>query len=151
MVQFLFVLSLASSSPAPTTAAEKATSAALKLLDNGPAGEEIGIYDPARVAKALDVERACAFVVPSSGSKMIYLSAECPALRAAVQSSAFGMAALAAVIAHERAHLNGADEEAARRVEADTFGRIAFRLRLDPRSVLEYRQRLMLSEGFALR
>jgi hypothetical protein len=92
---------------------------ALSLLD-WPASVPIDVVDVAQLAVPLRraVGRACTFV--RVGGRRVYVSSACSAYRQA-ETSLFDAMKLAALLRHELAHLDDADESEARIIEARTF------------------------------
>lgn len=80
----------------------------------------IEVVDVGRLPQPLRdaVGHSCAFV--KSGARRIYISSSCPAYQRA-ESSVLDAMKLAALLRHELAHLEGADEARARRIAAQTF------------------------------
>lgn len=76
----------------------------------------IEVIDVDRITARIgrEVRTACAFVI--RGVRRIYVSSKCPVYRDA-DRNALDAIGLAAVIGHEMAHLDGADEVTARQVE----------------------------------
>lgn len=109
--------------------ADPAIGRALALLPE-PIGVPIEVLAPKRLAHAERrlLRRVCAFVRP--GVRRIHVLASCPAYRFAGHSLLEAIK-LAAILRHERAHLDGADEAAARRVEAMTVRRLVARAPAD--------------------
>jgi hypothetical protein len=70
---------------------------------------------------------SCAFVQEPDRS-VIFVNLDCPHARMARRGDLVGIIALAATIAHEQAHVTGADEPQARIIEATVFRRLALRL-----------------------
>lgn len=103
------------------TVARAAISAAAALLSKAP--KVIAVMDITFATPAIQdrLRRLDAFTVEGNG--VIYLVDGSELLRGAQQGSAFHRAALAAVIWHEMAHLDGADERAARNAESDLWVR----------------------------
>lgn len=99
---------------------------ALDWLPQPPA-VPIDIVDVHRLATRLarEVRTACGFII--RGVPRIYISSRCPAYQRA-EHNPLEAIALAAVIGHEMAHLDGADETRAREVEADLVQTLAARL-----------------------
>jgi hypothetical protein len=92
---------------------------ALSLLD-WPASVPIEVVDVAQLAEPLRraVGRACTFV--RVGLRRAYVSSACSAYVEA-ETSLFDAMKLAALLRHELAHLDDADEPEARIIEARTF------------------------------
>jgi hypothetical protein len=88
---------------------------ALSVLPRRP--HRVRIVDEAQVGleSRARFRRAEAFV--SRGEPVVYLTSHSPILRAAAQGSSAHVYALAAVIWHEMAHIDGADEAEAQRRE----------------------------------
>jgi hypothetical protein len=84
----------------------------------------IEVVDVDRLAAVLQrgVRTACAFVI--RGVPRIYVSSRCPAYRRAAHNPLDAIG-LAAVIGHEMAHLDGADEVSAREVEVGLVQRLS--------------------------
>jgi len=92
---------------------------ALTLL-SAPVGVPVEVIETSRLSAPLRraVGRACTFI--RVGDPRIYVSASCPAYLQA-EESRFEAMKLAALLRHEEAHLDGADESRARLVEARVF------------------------------
>lgn len=99
---------------------------ALDWLPQQPA-VPIEIVNVRRLATriAREVRTACGFII--RGVPRIYISSRCPAYQRA-EHNPLEAIALAAVIGHEMAHLDGADETRAREVEADLVQTLAAKL-----------------------
>jgi hypothetical protein len=97
-------------------AARAAITAAVALLPKAP--KVIAVIDitPAKPETRDRLRRLDAFTVEGNG--VIYLVDGSELLRSAERGSVFHRAALAAVIWHEMAHLDGADERLARKAES---------------------------------
>ena len=85
-----------------------------------PVPVPVEVVDVGRLPQSLRnaVRHSCAFV--RSGNRRIYITSSCPAYRRA-ESSVLDSIKLAALLRHELAHLEGADEARARLIEARTF------------------------------
>jgi hypothetical protein len=92
---------------------------ALMLL-SAPIAAPIEVIETSRLSVPLRraTGRACTFI--RVGDPRIYVSASCPAYRDADESRLAAMK-LAALLRHEQAHLEGADESGAREIEARVF------------------------------
>jgi hypothetical protein len=92
---------------------------ALTLLST-PVAAPIEVIETSRLSASLRraIGRACTFV--RVGDPRIYVSASCPAYLGADESRLEAMK-LAALLRHEQAHLEGADESEARLIEARVF------------------------------
>ena len=103
------------------------------------------VVDPARLSApiAAGARGACAFVIPPA-PRAILLVASCAHVREARRTGdRLALAAVAATIAHEQAHVRGADERAARIVELAVFRRLAESLPAAQRGeALAYARRL---------
>ena len=97
-------------------AARAAITAAVALLSEVPKVIAVMDITPAKPTVRDRLRRLDAFTV--EGNDVIYLVDGSEILRGAQQGSAFHRAALAAVIWHEMAHLDGADEREARKAES---------------------------------
>ena len=103
---------------------------ALSLL-RAPTPVPIDVIDARKLPRALRqaVEGTCAYV--QTGVSRIRVNSSCPVYRAA-GDSLFQAMKLAAILRHEMAHLDGADEARAYLLEAETFREL---LRPAPRLV----------------
>ena len=92
---------------------------ALTLL-SAPVAVPIEVIDTSRLSALLRraIGRACTFI--RVGDPRIYVSASCPTYLGADESR-FEAMKLAALLRHEQAHLEGADESRARLIEARVF------------------------------
>jgi hypothetical protein len=92
---------------------------ALMLLP-APVAVPIEVIETSRLSASLKraIGRACTFI--RIGDPRIYVSASCPAYLGADESR-FEAMKLAALLRHEQAHLEGADESRARLIEARIF------------------------------
>jgi hypothetical protein len=106
---------IATSTPAGA-AARDAVKAALALLPRAPTRIAVMDITTAKPEVRDRLRRLDAFTVQGNG--VIYLVDGSELLRGAQKESAFHRAALAAVIWHEMAHLDGADERGARKAES---------------------------------
>jgi hypothetical protein len=97
-------------------AARAAITAAVALLPKAPKVIAVMDVTPAKPEVRDRLRRLDAFTV--EGNDVIYLVDGSELLRGAQQGSAFHRAALAAIIWHEMAHLDRADEREARRAES---------------------------------
>lgn len=97
-------------------AARAAITAAVAHLPEAPKVIAVMDITPAKPEIRDRLRRLDAFTV--EGNDVIYLVDGSELLRGAQQGSAFHRAALAAVIWHEMAHLDGADERGARKAES---------------------------------
>ena len=97
-------------------AARAAITAAVALLPKTPKIIAVMDITPAKPEVRDRLRRLDAFTV--EGNDVVYLVDGSELLRGAQQGLTFHRAALAAVIWHELAHLNGADERAARKAES---------------------------------
>jgi hypothetical protein len=70
---------------------------------------------------------SCAFV-QEPDRLVIFVNLDCPHARLAKRGDLVGLIALAATIAHEQAHVTGADEPRARLIEEGVFRQLALRL-----------------------
>jgi hypothetical protein len=85
---------------------------------------------------------SCAFVQEPDRA-VIFVNLDCPHVRTARRGDLVGLIALAATIAHEQAHVTGADEPRARLIEASVFRQLALRLPPDRQiQALSHLQRL---------
>ena len=119
---------------------QHAIRAALRLLPRRPA--EVRVVDasaiePASLALFL---RSEAFV--SRGSAALFLTAHSPVLKAASEGSPNHVHVLAAILWHEMAHLEGADERVAQRKEASLWRSFVRDARVEPVSALRYLKRM---------
>lgn len=102
-------------------AARAAITAAVALLPEAPKVIAVMDITPAKPETRDRLRRPDAFIV--EGNDVIYLVDASELLRGAQLGSAFHRAALAAVIWHEMAHLDGADERGARKAESTLWAR----------------------------
>jgi hypothetical protein len=127
LVTALFGSTAGASADRPTTeivttaspagaAARVAITAAVALLPKAPRVIALMDITPAKPEVRDRLRRLDAFTVQGNG--VIYLVDGSELLRGAQEGSAFHRAALAAVIWHEMAHLDGADEREARTAES---------------------------------
>jgi hypothetical protein len=102
--------------PAPRTLA-LTVRRALALI--GSASPQVLLYDPSLYEPRVraKIERLEAFV--AKGNSHIYLNRRGHALQDAVDGQPYGIYVLAAILAHEMAHLEGKDESNARRIERE--------------------------------
>jgi hypothetical protein len=109
---------------------------ALAALPRAPL--RVSVVDEKYVASELRsrFRRAEAFV--ATGRPVVYLTSHSPVLRAAVEGSPAHVCALAAVIWHEMAHLDGADEAEARRREEVLWTRFLLDGRVERAAGLRY-------------
>jgi hypothetical protein len=104
-------------------AERRAVAAALELVPRRSAYEVV-IIDPDHVADAAAIRRLDAFTVREPDGRLrptVYLNRESSLLREAAGGVDFSLKALAAVIVHEIAHLDGGSEQTARAAERRFF------------------------------
>src|SRR3989442_58525 len=125
--------------PAVVSADEASTAVidrALSLLPHRP--EHIAVIDPATVKSEVreTLFRVDAFI--SKGQPVVYLSPHSEVLKGAREGSRIHAYMLAAIIWHEMAHLDGADERGAQRKEEGLWKRFVVERRGDPGAALRY-------------
>ena len=125
--------------PAVVSADEASTAVidrALSLLPHRP--EHIAVIDPATVKSEVreTLFRVDAFI--SKGQPAVYLSPHSEVLKGAREGSRIHAYMLAAIIWHEMAHLEGADEREAQRNEEGLWKRFVVERRVDPVTALRY-------------
>ena len=125
--------------PAVVTADEASTAAinrALSLLSRRP--EHVAVIDPAMVKPEVreTLFKVDAFI--SRGQPVVYLSPHSEVLRGAREGSRIHTYMLAAIIWHEMAHLDGADERGAQGKEEGLWKRFVVERRVDPVTALRY-------------
>jgi hypothetical protein len=101
----------------------RAIARALKLLTKPPT-VPIRVIDPDLAPDSAAIRRVDAFLVREKDGSLrqaIYLNRESSVVENALRGRDIDIAILATVIRHEHAHLAGASEEEARRVERDFF------------------------------
>lgn len=119
---------------------QRAIREALRLLPRRPAEVRVvdaGAIEPASRERFL---RSEAFV--SHGSTALFLTAHSPALKAASEGSPNHVHVLAAILWHEMAHLEGADERTAQQEEASLWRSFVRDARVEPVSALRYLKRM---------
>ena len=109
---------------------------ALRLLPRRP--QQVSVVGEERVAPESRERfwRSEAFV--SEGRAVVYLTSHGPVLRAAQQGSSVHVHALAAIIWHEMAHVDGADEPQARKREEALWTRFVRDDVVDRTTALRY-------------
>ena len=117
-------------------AARAAITAAVALLPKAPKVIAVMDITPAKPEVRDRLRRLDAFI--AEGNDVIYLVDGSELLRGAQQGSAFHRAALAAVIWHEMAHLDGADERGARKAESTLWASFVRDGRIDQLTGLRY-------------
>jgi len=117
-------------------AARTAITAAVALLSKAPKVIAVMDITSARPEVRNRLRRLDAFTV--EGNDVIYVVDGSELLRGAQQGLAFHRAALAAVIWHEMAHLDGADERAARKAESALWVRFVRDRLIDQVTGLRY-------------
>ncbi len=127
------------SSPAGV-AAREAIRASVALLPRPPKIIAVMDITTAKPEVRDNLRRLDAFTVQGNG--VIYLVEGSELLRGAQAGSAFHRAALAAVIWHEMAHLDGADERAARKAESKLWTSLVRDGLLDQLTALRYLEAL---------
>jgi hypothetical protein len=125
--------------PTVVTADEASTAAinrALSLLSCRP--EFVALIDPETVKPEVreTLLKVDAFI--SKGQPVVYLSPHSEVLKGAREGSRIHTYMLAAIIWHEIAHLDGADERAAQRKEEGLWKRFVVERRVDPVTALRY-------------
>jgi hypothetical protein len=118
----------------------RAVTRALKLLPRQP--EAVVLIDVRRSPPALQarLHGVAGFVTP--GDRTVYLNGAGLTLRGAVRKGNVWDCALAAIIWHEMAHVDGADEREARREEEELWRRFIVEGRVDASRGLNYLQLL---------
>lgn len=121
------------------TADEESTAAiqrALSLLPRRP--EYVAIIDPEAVRPEVreTLLKIEAFI--SRGQPVVYLVPQSETLKGAREGSRIHTYILAAIIWHEMAHLDGADEREAQRKEEGLWKRFVVEKRVDPVTALRY-------------
>jgi hypothetical protein len=108
----------------------------LQLLPSRPV--QVVVVDAHQAAG--DARRALlqmdAFII--KGGRAVYVTAHSEALRGAVQGSSLHEYVLAAIIWHEMAHLDGANEEEAQSREETLWSQFVLAQRVDPMDGLRY-------------
>lgn len=121
------------------TANEASTAAinrALSLLPHRP--ENVAVIDPETVKPEVreTLWKVDAFI--SKGQPVVYLSPHSEVLKGAREGSRIHTYMLAAIIWHEMAHLDGADEHGAQGREEGLWKRFVVERRVDPVTALRY-------------
>lgn len=127
------------SSPAGVSA-RRAIEAAVALLPRAPKRVAVMDVTDAKPEVRDHLRRLDAFTV--AGNSVIYIVGSSELLRGAQAGSAFHRAALSAVIWHEMAHLDGADERAARKAESKLWTSFVRDGLLDHLTALRYLEAL---------
>jgi hypothetical protein len=113
---------------------------ALRLLPRSPTHVRVVREDQISPEFQLRFRSAEAFV--SKGHPVVFVTSHSPTLRAAVDGSAAHVYALATIIWHEMAHLDGADEAEAQRQEELLWTRFLLGDHIDRTAGLRYLNRL---------
>jgi hypothetical protein len=115
---------------------ERVVARALKLLPRQP--QKVVVLDPDSVPPALQkgIEKAEGFV--TTGEKTVYLKKEGLTFHHALQGAGVWDYALAAIIWHEMAHIDGADEAEAQRQEELLWQQFIVARRIDAGAGLRY-------------
>lgn len=132
-------LPAAAQAPAPPPET-RAIERALKLFPQPPAAP-LRLIEPDRVEGGQAVRALDAFVVHEQTGevrRVIYLNRRSPIVANAVAGKDLDIAILAAVIRHEEAHLDGADEPLARELERKFFQSLVFSGRVPIQSGFAY-------------
>jgi hypothetical protein len=121
---------------APAEGERRAIGAALQLLPRRPA--TVAVIDAERTRPGVreGLLKLDGFTVP--GSRVVYLMRQSELLRGAAEGTAFHVHAVAAVIWHEMAHAEGADEREAQRREEALWTGFVRDQRLDQLTALRY-------------
>jgi len=108
----------------------------LSLLARRP--EHVAVIDPEAVKPEVreTLFKVDAFI--SRGQPVVYLSPHSEVLKGAREGSRIHTYMLAAIIWHEMAHLDGADEPGAQRREEGLWKRFVVERRVDPVTALRY-------------
>ena len=125
------------SSPAVANASayDDAIARALRLLPQQPR-EIVIVEGRPTTGQHSDNPRAEAFV--NRGQSTVYLVRQAPTLQAAIKGPGIFDLALAAIIWHEMAHIDGADEAAAQQAEEQLWKSFILRRRVDSGIGLRY-------------
>jgi len=117
-------------------ASTAAINRALTVLPHRP--EHIAVIDPETVKPDVreTLLKVDAFI--SRGQPVVYLSPHSDVLKGAREGSRIHTYMLAAIIWHEMAHLDGADEHEAQRKEEGLWKRFVVEKRVDPVTALRY-------------
>jgi hypothetical protein len=109
---------------------------ALHLLPRRP--EKVAIIDPddATPEGQKILEKSDAFI--TKGGRIVYINRHSEVLKGARQCAAIYICMLAAIIWHEMAHIDGADEEGAQRREEGLWKRFLVEGRVDRVTALRY-------------
>lgn len=128
----------ASSQEATAVASESAAAIAeaLKLLPRRPA--QLALIDPAAATpKGREIlAKADAFI--TKGGRVVYVNLDSEVLKGARRGSPIHLCMLAAIIWHEMAHIDGADEDQAQRREEGLWKRFLLEGRVDRVTALRY-------------
>jgi hypothetical protein len=127
---------LAIAAPRKCAECDRVIARALKLLPRQP--QRVVVVDAERVPPALQrsIERAEGFV--TAGDDTVYLKKQGLTFHQALRSAGNWDYALAAVIWHEMAHINGADEAEAQRQEELLWRQFIVERRIDAGAGLRY-------------
>jgi hypothetical protein len=117
-------------------AAQAAIRRALKLLPRRPV--QVSVVGPERVGADSRERFARSEAFFSQGSPIVYVTSHSPVLQAAQQGSAVHVHVLAAIIWHEMAHIEGADEPAAQKQEETLWTRFIRDDRIERVDALRY-------------
>jgi hypothetical protein len=132
----------AASQEATVVASESAAgiAEALKLLPRPP--EQVALIDPAAATpKGREIlAKADAFV--TKGGRVVYVNLDSEVLKGARQGSPIHLCMLAAIIWHEMAHIDGADEDQAQRREEGLWRRFLLDGRVERVTALRYLKRM---------
>jgi hypothetical protein len=117
-------------------AADRAVTRAVELLPKRP--RRVVIIDVSRLEPQHRdaAERLDAFI--TNGGSVVYITSHSQVLTGAVAGSGFHLHMLASIIWHEMAHLHGADEAEARRVETRLWKSFLQQGQVDPVAGLRY-------------
>jgi hypothetical protein len=128
----------ASSQEATVVASERAAAIAeaLKLLPRRPG--QLALIDPAAATpKGREIlAKADAFI--TKGGRVVYVNLDSEVLTGARRGSPIHLCMLAAIIWHEMAHIDGADEDQAQRREEGLWKRFLLDDRVDRVTALRY-------------
>jgi hypothetical protein len=121
---------------AVASASAAAIAEALKLLPRRPG--QVALIDPAAATpKGRDIlAKADAFI--TTGGRVVYVNLDSEVLKGARRGSPIHLCMLAAVIWHEMAHIDGADEDQAQRREEGLWRRFLLEGRVDRVTALRY-------------
>ena len=121
---------------APAQEDAAAIGRALQLLSRRP--ETVAVIDPDESTPGGQkiLEKSDAFII--KGGRIVYVNRHSEVLKGARQGASIYVCMLAAIIWHEMAHIDGADEEGAQRREEGLWERFLVEGRVDRVTALRY-------------